>query len=121
MTTAAQNLALGRYGERLAAQVLADAGMVVVDRNWHCDEGEIDLVARDGTELVVCEVKTRRGTGYGHPFEAIDDEKIARMMRLAHRWIEAHGVRPSGIRLDAVAVLRSRRGPAEVEHLRGLG
>ncbi|MGW2993823.1 YraN family protein, partial [Streptomyces sp. NPDC001193] len=52
--------ALGRYGEELAARRLAEAGMTVIARNWRCRSGEIDIVARDGDALVVCEVKTRR-------------------------------------------------------------
>jgi putative endonuclease len=59
MTTAAQRQALGAYGERVAASHLAGQGMVVLDRNWHCELGELDLVLRDGGVLVACEVKTR--------------------------------------------------------------
>ena len=51
--------ALGRYGENLAARHLSDAGLRVLERNWRCREGEIDIVARDGRTLVFCEVKTR--------------------------------------------------------------
>ena len=60
-TTAAQRQALGGYGERVAERHLVGLGLVVLDRNWRCEDGEIDLVLRDGTVLVVCEVKTRRG------------------------------------------------------------
>lgn len=52
--------ALGRYGEELAARRLTESGMTVIVRNWRCRAGEIDIVARDGDALVVCEVKTRR-------------------------------------------------------------
>lgn len=121
MSTAAQNAALGRYGERVAERVLVESGMVVLDRNWRCADGEIDLVLRDGADLVLCEVKTRRDTTRGHPLEAVDERKAERLMRLAARWIEAHGTTPPGIRLDVVAVLRPRRGAAVVEHVRGLG
>ncbi len=121
MSTAAQKVALGRYGERVAERVLVEAGMVVLDRNWRCPEGEIDLVLRDGPDLVLCEVKTRRDVSCGHPLEAVDVRKAERLMRLAARWIEARGIRPAGIRVDAVAVLRPRRGAAVVEHVRGLG
>ena len=63
--------ALGRYGEDVAARHLLSEGFVVLDRNWRCDVGEIDIVARDGDTLVVCEVKTRSGTGFGSPLEAV--------------------------------------------------
>ena len=64
--------ALGRYGEDLAAEHLRRQGLTVLARNWRCARGELDIVARDGSALVICEVKTRRGTGYGHPVEAVE-------------------------------------------------
>lgn len=118
--TAARNATLGRYGEDVAARALCDQGMVVIDRNWRCPEGEIDLVLRDGSTLVVCEVKTRSSVDYGHPFEAVDDDKAERLQRLAFQWLRAHDVRPSDVRLDMVAVLRGRKGAATVEHVRGI-
>jgi putative endonuclease len=111
--------ALGAYGERLAAAHLVAAGMVILDRNWRCPGGEIDIVARDGDVLVVCEVKTRRGTGFGSPLEGVTVRKAARLRRLAAAWTSAHGVRVPGIRIDLVGVLRPRSGPAVVEHVRG--
>ena len=111
---------LGRYGENVAVQHLTEAGLVVVERNWRCEHGEIDIVARDGDVLVVCEVKTRSSTAYGPPAAAVTPVKAARLRRLAGAWLEAHPVRPSGIRIDVVAVLRAARGPAQVEHLRGV-
>lgn len=121
MSTGRQNGALGAYGERVAARHLVEEGLVVLDRNWRCSLGEIDLVLRDGDELVFCEVKTRSGTAYGHPLEAVDHLKAERLVRLADCWIEERGVVAPRIRFDVVAVLRSERGAAEVEHLRGLG
>jgi putative endonuclease len=66
---------LGRRGEDLAASYLESHGLVVLSRNWRCREGELDLVLTDGEQVVVCEVKTRAGTGFGTPAEAVDDEK----------------------------------------------
>lgn len=113
--------ALGRYGEQRAEQHLTALGMTVLDRNWRCDEGELDLVLRDGSCLVVCEVKTRTSFSHGSPHEAVTDAKLARLQRLALRWIEAHHVRPPDVRVDLVAVLRPTRGRALVEHVRGIG
>lgn len=121
MTTAATRRALGAYGEAVAERHLVDQGMAVLDRNWRCDAGEIDLVLREGQVLVVCEVKTRRGVGCGTPQEAVDGAKLERLQRLALRWVEAHGVHPQEVRVDLVAVLRARRGPALVDHVRGIG
>ncbi|GAA2147713.1 YraN family protein [Nocardioides koreensis] len=118
--TAASRQALGAYGERLAERHLCAQGLVVLDRNWRCDEGEIDLVLRDGDVLVVCEVKTRSGVGCGTPHEAVTEVKLDRLRRLAERWAGAHDLRPAEVRIDLVAVLRPLRGPSDLEHVRGL-
>ena len=112
--------ALGAYGERVAAAHLVDAGMAIVERNWGCDIGEVDILARDGDTLVVCEVKTRAWVGFGSPLEAVTPGKAARLRRLAARWIDEHGVHPPEVRIDLVGVLRPRRGPSEVDHVRGV-
>jgi putative endonuclease len=118
--TAATRKALGDYGETLAARHLVEQGMLLLDRNWRCDEGEIDLVLRDGDVLVICEVKTRSGLDCGTPHEAVDDAKLARLQRLAVRWRQAHDIRPVDVRIDLVAVLRPRRGPSILDHVRGI-
>ena len=120
--TAAARRALGAYGESPAARHLVEVqGMVLLDRNWRCDTGEIDLVLRDGPVLVVCEVKTRSSVVCGTPHEAVDVAKLARLRRLAVRWMAERGLRVADVRVDLVAVLRPRRGPAVVEHVRGIG
>ncbi|MCZ0208303.1 YraN family protein [Streptomyces achromogenes] len=114
--------AIGKYGEDLAARRLAEAGMTILERNWRGGRaGEIDIVARDGDALVVCEVKTRRGGAYEHPMAAVTPEKAARLRALAERWIQAHGgAPPGGVRIDLVGVLLPRRGAPSVEHARGV-
>ncbi|MFF7531047.1 YraN family protein [Streptomyces bobili] len=114
--------ALGRYGEELAARRLADAGITVLERNWRSGRtGEIDIVARDGDVLVVCEVKTRSDGGFQHPMAGVTPEKAERLRILAQRWIQAHGgAPPGGVRIDLVGVLLPRRGAALVEHVRGV-
>ncbi len=82
--------AVGKYGEALAAGRLAADGLVVLDTNWRCREGEIDLVARDGDALVVVEVKTRSGAGYGGAAGAVTPAKQRRLRRLAVRWLADH-------------------------------
>lgn len=66
----------GRVGEEIAAEYLSEQGHVILQRRWRTARGEIDLITRDGEQLVAVEVKTRRGTGYGHPFEAVDPRKL---------------------------------------------
>lgn len=112
--------AIGRYGERVAERFLVDSGFVVLERNWRCPLGEIDIVARDGDCLVVCEVKTRTSLAYGHPAEAVTRAKAHRLRALAVEWVKTRGLRPPEIRVDVVAVLRSAHGAAEVSHLRAV-
>ena len=116
---------LGTYGERMAVRYLTDRGFDVLEQNWRCDRGEIDIVARDGGCLVVCEVKTRRSTTFGQPIEAVDHRKLARLRRLAAAWLAERRAVGSpvpgvaGIRVDVVGVLRPRRGPCRIEHVVG--
>lgn len=112
--------AVGAYGERVAAAHLVAAGMVILERNWRCPAGEIDIVARDGNTLVICEVKTRTSTDYGSPLEAVTARKAARLRRLAAAWATERGPHLPDIRIDLVGVLRPRRGAAQVEHVRGV-
>ena len=114
--------ALGKYGEDVAVRRLTEAGMTVLQRNWRCGRsGEIDIVARDGEVLVVCEVKTRRAGSFQHPMAAVTPEKAQRLRGLAERWIHAHGgAPPGGVRIDLVGVVLPRRGPARLEHARGV-
>ncbi|TNM41118.1 YraN family protein [Nocardioides albidus] len=121
MTTTAQaRRAIGAYGEDVAVRHLVAQGMTLLERNWRCSEGEVDILLREGATLVVCEVKTRTSLVAGTPHEAISPAKLARLMRLGERWVAERGIRPDGIRIDLVAVMRPRRGPAVVEHVRGL-
>jgi len=112
--------ALGRYGEDVASRHLEADGFVVIERNWRCDLGELDIVARDGDVLVVCEVKTRRSASHGTPFEAVTQRKLHRIERLGLRWMRERGVRPASMRVDVVSVLRPTSGPTIVEHVWGL-
>ena len=79
------------------------------------------VVLRDGDTLVVCEVKTRTSHEYGSPHEAVTPTKVERMGRLAAAWLQVHAATPTEVRLDLVAVVKPRRGPIEIDHVRGLG
>ncbi|MDP3711422.1 MAG: YraN family protein [Mycobacteriales bacterium] len=113
---------LGRYGEDLAAQHLEGSGYTLLDRNWRCARGELDLVALapDGTVCFV-EVKTRTGTGYGVPSEAVTRLKATRIHRLALAWLSDH--RPDGhrgaLRFDVVSIVRRRGFAPVLTHLEG--
>ena len=112
---------LGQRGETIAARHLTARGLVLLDRNWRCEFGEIDLVLRDGQVLVICEVKTRTSTAFGAPIEAVDQAKADRLKRLGFRWLREHDCHPEDVRVDVVGVLVPPGGPVEVEHVPGIG
>lgn len=107
---------LGRSGEDLAVDHLTAQGYTIIDRNWRCPTGEIDIIARDGGTTVMVEVKTRSGTGYGHPLEAITPIKLARMRRVAAAWCAEHGP-VDGLRIDAIAIVASPQS-LSIEHVK---
>lgn len=111
---------VGRAGEQLVAAQLESQGWSVLDRNWRCTGGELDIVAMDGTTLVAVEVKTRRSSTFGHPAEAVTPTKLARLRRLTGQWLAAHDTRPTAVRVDVVAVSVAADGTATVEHLRAV-
>lgn len=118
---------LGRWGEDVAVGHLEALGWELLDRNWRCELGELDVVARDGTTVVAVEVKTRRGLAAGHPLEAVTPDKLRRLRALAHRWVlgrreagDAAG-RARGLRIDVVGVLVDAAGGYAVDHVRGVG
>jgi putative endonuclease len=112
---------LGKQGEQLAADFLARAGLDVLERNWRCSVGEIDIVAADGRVLAVCEVKTRSGVRFGTPLEAVNRAKARRLRLLAVRWAQAHAAMYDEIRIDVIAVLQTAPGQFSIEHVRGVG
>jgi putative endonuclease len=118
--------ALGRYGEQLACRYLSDTGFRILDRNWRCARGEIDIVARDAADLVVCEVKTRSGAQFGAPFEAVTRQKLRRLRRLAMLWLDAlppverSGLSILTIRIDVVSIVKPGTDTARITHLRGV-
>lgn len=107
---------LGRHGEELAARHLEGKGYQIVARNWRCREGEIDLVAHDGPDLVIVEVRTRRGLAYGSPEESITPAKQARLALLAEAYVQAENW-PGNWRIDVVAIEIDARGRLlRIEH-----
>ena len=101
--------ALGDSGEDLVADWYLQRGYRVLDRNWRCRDGELDvIVARDGL-VAFCEVKTRRGSAFGAPFEAVTFAKQRRLRGLAARWLREHPQGGATLRFD-VASVYARRG-----------
>ena len=100
---------LGRRGEELAAQQLAAKGYQILARNWRCETGELDLVAREGECLVLVEVRTRRGRSMGSPEESITAAKQARLISLGEAYVQENDWRGDW-RIDVVAIEMGRQG-----------
>lgn len=104
-----RNTRLGGQGEQVAAAYVRRLGWDVLARNWRpanpALRGELDLVARDGGALVVCEVKTRSGTGAGLPAAAVTPRKVAQLRRLAGAWLAEHAAAYRAVRIDVLGVL----------------
>jgi len=111
---------VGDRGEALAVAHLTARGVRILDRNWRCAQGELDIVGLDGEALVFYEVKTRRSARFGHPAEAVTPAKAARLRRLAGLWLRAHSHPCRDLRIDVMALSLGRAGSYEVQHLRGV-
>ena len=100
-----ERIALGRAVEERASGWYRDHGYQVLDRNWRCSDGEVDLVAlrRRDRLVVFCEVKARRSGRFGSAAAAVGQAKQARLRRLAARWLAEHRVRAAGVRFDVAA------------------
>lgn len=115
----------GLLGEDLAAEYLQQHGHRILARRWRTRAGELDLVTMDSRELVAVEVKTRHGVSYGHPFEAITEQKLLRLHVLLNLYAADYQLRSLPRRVDAVAVILQRQPgeeepSAELEHLKAL-
>jgi putative endonuclease len=111
---------LGDAGEELVARWYTEAGYRVLDRNWRCREGELDVVVARAKVLVFCEVKTRRSTAFGAPSEAVTYAKQRRLRTLAMRWLDAHpDARAPTLRFDVASVLALRDVAPVVEVIEG--
>ncbi|MGH3454731.1 MAG: YraN family protein [Nocardioidaceae bacterium] len=93
---------------------------MILERNWRCDLGEIDIVARSGDTLVAVEVKTRTTELFGPPAAAVTPTKATRLRRLAARWLAEHTLTPREVRIDVVAILVLHSGSPEIEHLQAV-
>lgn len=110
------HLELGRTGEQLAADLFVGSGYAVLQRNWRCPEGELDLIASKDGVVVFCEVKTRGSERFGLPAEAVDQRKQLRLRRLAARWLREHRSPRKDIRFDVVSIV-VQAGRPEITHI----
>jgi putative endonuclease len=110
---------LGERGEDAAAAYLERIGVTVVERNWRCPQGEIDIVGLDGESVVLCEVKTRRTPAKGNPEEAITAAKRRRYARLAQAYLQESGLTKVTVRFDVIGLLVIAEDRALLRHHRG--
>ena len=116
MTSSRQRL--GRWGEKLAARRLRGQGYEILETNYRCSVGEVDIVARDGEYLVFVEVRTRKGREFGTPEESITTEKQARLVEVAEAYLQENGLGDVDWRIDVVAVELSEGGRLlRVDHI----
>jgi putative endonuclease len=121
-----RNRQLGVRGENEAVRFLSARGFVILDRNWRCTQGELDIVAQDGVDLVFVEVKARSSLRFGHPFEAVTGAKLARLRSLTVLWRDAHPRATGPSRIDVVSIVMPDHdgdiavASPHIEHLRGV-
>lgn len=108
-------LRTGRHGEALAARFLRQRGYEILATNWHCAQGELDIVARHGSTLVFVEVRTRRQSHTGDAFASITPRKQERLVAAVWAWLQAHEATGADWRLDVIAVALGRS--TRIEHV----
>ncbi len=104
-----RHIRTGRLGEDQACRALRARGYEIVERNWRCPYGEIDIVARDGACWAFVEVKTRHGSRFSLPEEGMTEQKVARLVELAQIYIAEKALEDVDWRIDLVAIELDRR------------
>ena len=112
-----ERISTGKLGEEIAAEHLVGVGYEIVERNFRCPLGEMDIVARDHETLVFVEVRSRRTDNYGGPLESIGFAKQKKISRVAEYYLNRHGLQQIKARFDVVAVKLPPSRP-EVELIR---
>lgn len=109
----------GRKAEELACKRLLALGYTVVERNWRCRTGEIDIVARKGDTLVIVEVRSRsqQAAAFGTPAESVTARKIKQVRETAAVYLHRTGQSAANIRFDVMAVTFGREKETTVEHI----
>ncbi|MFQ5646036.1 MAG: YraN family protein [bacterium] len=110
--------ALGKLGEKLAGRLLKKSGYKILQKNYRCPLGEIDLIAYQGDCLVFVEVKTRSGYAYGGPLAALTKKKRARVVRSAQFYLKQKRLSGVNYRFDVVSIVKEDRRKPQIEHIR---
>lgn len=107
---------LGRWGEDLAAAFLEEKGYAIVERDWKSGHHDLDIVAKDGSTLVIVEVKTRRNRLYGNPEEAIDYRKRRSLLSAINHYTKSHRLSCS-LRFDIISIVGNMGEKPEIDHI----
>jgi putative endonuclease len=99
---------VGAVGEKLAVDYLKKRGYKIIQRNYRCREGEIDIIAQKGEYLVFVEVRTKKNTAFGTPEESVTLSKREKLISLANSYLQACDKQPPSWRIDVVAVELTR-------------
>jgi len=108
----------GCFGEALAVEFLTRRRYAIVEVNYRKPYGEVDIIARDGDILVFVEVKTRKSSGFGTPFEAVDSRKQRQISRIAQEYLQSHGLLETSARFDVIAIRLDGDQPAVIDHIK---
>jgi putative endonuclease len=114
---------IGALGETLAVEHLTSQGLQVLDRNWRCRYGELDIIAADNATgtVIFTEVKTRTSDRFGGVEQAVTPDKVRRLRRLAGLWLAGQDTGWAAVRIDVVGVRIGRQRRPEIIHLQGVG
>jgi putative endonuclease len=108
---------VGNQGENLAAEYLRSKGYQILQRNWQCRFGELDIVAQDGEKLVFCEVKSIHGESLEDAFANLTPHKVKKVLKAVHYYLAAKHLEEVLWRFDAIAVVMPANAEALIEHV----
>ena len=113
---------VGQKGEQAARDYLEQKGYRIIETNYRCRLGEIDIIARDGDMVVIVEVRTKTGLAFGRPEESINQEKARKLHRLALQYIQSNYHREVSSRIDLVAVMieKSSGLVKDIKHIKNI-
>lgn len=103
------NKKIGNAGEKIATRILVKKGYKIIEKNFLCRQGEIDIIAKKGNEYIFVEVKTRRNTRYGKGIDAVTIEKQKHIWNSAKYFLYIHNLFNSNIRFDVIEILLTGR------------
>jgi putative endonuclease len=112
-------MTLGGWGENTAEKYLKKKGYVIIERNFRCKLGEIDIIALDGKDLVFVEVKTRKNQSYGLPCEAVNTQKLRHLKRMAAYYTAVNFEDNRDTRLDVIEIL-AQEGRSYIHHIENI-